>query len=229
MLSDDEQLERQLLAYFDDVNKNIIFEQIESPSNKGPIKVKLRRPPIFQGHLKAEKRFACITQQCQLSALFLEDSESNGPILTSFLSRNNSKELVLSNKDSTLPQVQENSEIVGFSKLDVLSDDNEEVVICNATGLTYILSSKTNQEIIRYHHRKGKPQNYTLITTCTNRTVRSIQYETYKILLFRHKIFHLWYPWLKTMFYIHHELEYSRSIFECPATLFQQTLHLRGR
>ena len=110
MLSDDEQLEHQLLAYFDDVNKNIIFEQIESPSNKGPIKVKLRRPPIFQGHLKAETRFACITQQCQLSALFLEDSQSNGPILTSFLSRNNSKELVLSNKDSTLPQVQENSE-----------------------------------------------------------------------------------------------------------------------
>ena len=160
MLSEDEQLERQLLAYFDDVNKNIIFEQIESPSNKGPIKVKLRRPPIFQGHLKAEKRFACITQQCQLSALFLEDSQSDGPILTSFLSRNNSKELVLSNKDSTLPQVQENSEIVGFSKLDVLSDDNEEVVICNATGLTYILSSKTNQEIIRYHHRKGKPHNH---------------------------------------------------------------------
>ena len=155
MLTDEEQLQRQLLAYFDDVNKNIIFEQIESPSNKGPIKVKLRRPPLFQGHLKAEKRFACITQQCQLSALFLEDSQSDGPVLTSFLARNDSKELELSDKDSTLPQVQENSEIVGFSKLDVLSDNNEEVVICNATGLTYILSSKTNQEIIRYHHRKG--------------------------------------------------------------------------
>lgn len=146
-----DELDHQLIAYFD--SKRIIFEKICAPLKS--TRVKPRRPPLFQGHLKAETRFGCVSQQCQLSAVFVQDCKKRGPVLTSFLSRDSNRELGLSDQSSKLQQVQEDAEIIGFSKLDVLSDDNEEVVICNATGLTYILSSKTNQEIIRYHHRKG--------------------------------------------------------------------------
>ena len=103
--------------------------------------------------------FGCISQQCRLAAKFFI-SDENGPKLTSFLACKQHSELVLefleANSTSHATPVQEDSEIVGYSKLDVLSDGNEEVVICNSNGLTYILSSKPKQEIIRYHHRKGE-------------------------------------------------------------------------
>merc|ERR1712123_117016 len=46
------------------------------------------------------------------------------------------------------------SELGEKSNGDVVRDD-AEVVICSANGLTHILASNPNQEIIRYHHQKG--------------------------------------------------------------------------
>ena len=44
------------------------------------------RPPLHQGNLAAETRFACISQQCRLAAkIYIDDIE--GPKLTSFLLR----------------------------------------------------------------------------------------------------------------------------------------------
>ncbi|CBY14866.1 unnamed protein product, partial [Oikopleura dioica] len=45
--------------------------------------------------------------------------------------------------------------IISVSKLDVLKDGNEELVVCTDNGLTYIISTNPNQDIIKYHHRRG--------------------------------------------------------------------------
>ena len=74
--------------------------------------------------------------------------------MTSFMSRDDSQ-LTLSPYKSAADVVLDDAEVVGYSKLDVLKDGNEEVVICSANGLTHILASNPNQEIIRYHHQKG--------------------------------------------------------------------------
>jgi len=134
-----------------------LFEKIDELKNAEAIKP--RRAPLLQGNLKADSSFGCISQQCRLAAKIFINTK-NGLKLNSFLACKEGSELVLEFVDSDLSkseakQVEEDSEIVGYSKLDVLSDGNEEVVICNSNGLTYILSSKPKQEIIRYHHRKG--------------------------------------------------------------------------
>merc|ERR1712179_269330 len=77
------------------------------------------------------------------------DEESDEPIYED-------DQLILSDyQSSTSEIVRDDAEVVGYSKLDVLKDGNEEVVICSANGLTHILASNQNQEIIRYHHQKG--------------------------------------------------------------------------
>jgi hypothetical protein len=45
--------------------------------------------------------------------------------------------------------------IISVSKLDVLKDGNEELVVCTDNGLIYIISTNPNQDIIKYHHRRG--------------------------------------------------------------------------
>ena len=55
-----------------------------------------------------------------------------------------SVKLVSKEEDSEISD--ESAAIIGISRLDVLKDDNEEVVLCNANGLTHIISAKWDQE-----------------------------------------------------------------------------------
>ena len=168
------ELERQRLVYFDENrgDDEPIYEDVKVKRPFVP-----RHPPLIQasvyffqkikfpnflkvtqkkGNLSARRVFGCISQKCRLSATFFEDDAANGPVLTSSLSRLDDQ-LILSElgEKSNGDVVRDDAEVVGYSKLDVLKDGNEEVVICSANGLTHILASNPNQEIIRYHHQKG--------------------------------------------------------------------------
>jgi len=149
--NDQGKLIKQKLVYFDGEENEPIFVDIDQPlASETYIP---RHPPLIQGNLSATRVFGCISQKCRLSAKFFED-DASGPIMTSFMSRDDSQ-LTLSPYKSASDVVLDDAEVVGYSKLDVLKDGNEEVVICSANGLTHILASNPNQEIIRYHHQKG--------------------------------------------------------------------------
>ena len=54
--------------------------------------------------------------------------------------------VTLVSKEENCEISDESAAIIGISRLDVLKDDNEEVVLCNANGLTHIISAKWDQE-----------------------------------------------------------------------------------
>ena len=97
------------------------------------------------------------TETSHLSVSLYTDDE-NGPKLSSYLGQgsNGTVKMVKIESDEKVTKCDESSSIIGISRLDVLKDGNEEVVICTANGLTHIVSTKINQDIIRYHHKKGK-------------------------------------------------------------------------
>lgn len=144
----------QAIVYFPiDSDKVIFYETKKHEKDAKP------GSPLIMGNLVSgaadDDRFSCITEKSHLSVSLYTDEASSGPALSSFLGRGPNGTIKLVNKDEKCTKSDELSSIIGISRLDVLKDGNEEVVICNANGLTHIVSTKINQDIIRYHHKKG--------------------------------------------------------------------------
>ena len=154
-----------------------------------------------------DDRFSCITEKSHLSVSLYTDEASSGPALSSFLGRGPNGTIKLVNKDEKCTKSDELSSIIGISRLDVLKDGNEEVVICNANGLTHIVSTKINQDIIRYHHKKG------------SRTLLTKLIQTVLLLRDRDTIFYVWRVWWQAMLCLFNLLEPSPSVSICSAPM----------
>jgi len=147
----------QLLVFFSDEKPIFYPTDAEVGEDAGT--------PLVMGNLVSgtadSDRFSCLTDDSRLVVSLFRDDPHSGPYLSSFLAKDQNQDhnLILCPAGNAagngLNKCEELSSIIGISKLDVLKDGKEEVVICNANGLTHIISAKPHQDIIRYHHKKG--------------------------------------------------------------------------
>ncbi|CAG5085549.1 Oidioi.mRNA.OKI2018_I69.PAR.g10923.t1.cds [Oikopleura dioica] len=139
---------KRLLISFDEKNETTLRSLAVPKSGK--------TAPHIIGELCNQdgQTFFCSAEKGSLDAsIFKEKSASAITCCGQLYSQKNG--LSLSEECDENLSTEITAPIISVSKLDVLKDGNEELVICTDNGLTYIISTNPNQDIIKYHHRRG--------------------------------------------------------------------------